>query len=89
MGGGFKQLAAQLLGLSVIVVWTFGLSVLLFLLLKWAPRLFPMFFPAGMFNGLRVTFEDEERGLDYSKHGGSAYVSHRIVCLVMRLSRKW
>ena len=75
MGGGGNQLAAQALGLAIIMPWAFILSGILFLLMKWLPRMIPRLFPSDMHNGLRVSFEDEEQGLDYSKHGGSACVA--------------
>lgn len=53
-------LGNQLLALVMILLWTFGHMIPFFMLLK----------VAGIF---RVTEEQEEDGLDVSKHGGSAY----------------
>ena len=57
---GGKQFGIQLLGVLAIASWTCILSGLLFGALK----------AAGM---LRVSAESEEKGMDESKHGGSAY----------------
>ena len=57
---GGKQFGIQLLGVLAIASWTCILSGLLFGALK----------AAGM---LRVSAESEEKAMDESKHGGSAY----------------
>ncbi|GFH06636.1 ammonium transporter [Haematococcus lacustris] len=59
-GGGGRLLASQVVGILAIVGWVCGLTGILFFVLK-------------MFNLLRISEEDEHRGLDASKHGGSAY----------------
>jgi Amt family ammonium transporter len=60
---------AQVVGILAIVAWVCGLSGILFFALK-------------MLGVLRISEEDEHRGLDMSKHGGSAYNTHgeREVC---------
>ncbi len=57
---GGKQIGIQLLGVLAIAAWTCILSGMLFGALK----------AGGM---LRVSAESEEKGMDESKHGGSAY----------------
>jgi Amt family ammonium transporter len=59
-GGGFGQLAAQLIDVAVILVWGFGLSYLFY---KAYDKLF----------GMRVSAEDELRGLDLPEMGALAY----------------
>ena len=59
-GGGVAQLVSQVAGVAATFVWTFGLSYLAFAVIKaWI--------------GLRVTPEEEQRGLDYYEHGVVAY----------------
>jgi len=60
MGGGAAQLMVQLTGIVAYFVWTFGLSLIVFLGLKYTI-------------GLRVSEEEELRGLDITEHGMSAY----------------
>ena len=57
---GVGTWAAQLTGLVCYAVWAFATMFVLFFLLK-------------MVGYLRVSAEDEERGLDISEHGMSAY----------------
>lgn len=52
--------ATQLIGILSIIAWVCGLTGILFATLKF-------------FGKLRISEEDEHRGLDASKHGGSAY----------------
>ncbi|MBX6377891.1 MAG: ammonium transporter [Clostridia bacterium] len=59
-GGGFHQLWVQIVGIVAVAAWTLALSFLSFAVLK-----------AVM--GLRVTPDEEVRGLDLEEHGGSAY----------------
>lgn len=59
-GGGGTQFAVQILGVVVIATWSGAISLALFLSLRLLKR-------------LRVSEEDERRGLDLSKHGGLAY----------------
>lgn len=59
-GGGIRQLGIQLLGAFAILLWSLVTSGIVFYSLN----------KLGM---LRVSWEDEERGLDVSHHGGAAY----------------
>uniref|UniRef100_A0A7S0RVR0 Ammonium transporter n=1 Tax=Chlamydomonas leiostraca TaxID=1034604 RepID=A0A7S0RVR0_9CHLO len=61
--GEGKLLAAQIIGVLVITGWVCAWTGALFFILK----------ALGM---LRISEEDEHRGLDASKHGGSAYNTH-------------
>lgn len=60
MGGGGHLLACQIIGILVIAAWTCVLTGALFFVLK-------------MLRCLRISPEEEQAGLDVSKHGGSAY----------------
>ena len=60
MGGGAEQLGIQVLGLAAIAGWTLATSVVLFATIKYTV-------------GLRVSPEEEERGLDLGEHGLEAY----------------
>ena len=60
-GGGFKSLGIQLLGIIVVAAWTIACALVLFKTLKATV-------------GLRVSTEEEIRGLDLQEHGiDSAY----------------
>ena len=59
-GNQYGTWGAQLMGLAVYAAWAFVTMYLLFFLLK-------------MIGFLRVSAEDEERGLDISEHGMTAY----------------
>lgn len=59
-GGGGSLLGCQIVGVIVILLWTCGLLGLFFFALKSMGR-------------LRVPHEEEEKGIDASHHGGSAY----------------
>jgi Amt family ammonium transporter len=59
-GGGGHLLACQVIGILVITGWVVAMMAPLFLILKALRR-------------LRITPEEEQAGLDVSKHGGSAY----------------
>jgi Amt family ammonium transporter len=59
-GGGFDLLLVQMLGVVMAFVWAFGISTLIFLLLKHTI-------------GLRVTEDEEIVGLDILEHGNEAY----------------
>jgi len=59
-GGGFGQLIAQAIGAVVCVAWAFGLGLLTF---KIMDKLF----------GIRVSPEEELKGLDIPEHGTPAY----------------
>lgn len=59
-GGGAGQLITQLIGIAAYFVWAFGVSLIIFLVIKYTI-------------GLRVSEEEELRGLDITEHGMSAY----------------
>lgn len=60
-GGGFKQLGIQLLGFAAVATWTVVMMIIVFTLIKKT-------------NGLRVTAEEEIKGLDATEHNlPSAY----------------
>ena len=64
-GGGFKQLGVQLIGAGTAFVWAFGLGLLLFWILSKTI-------------GLRVSPEEEMKGLDIGEHGMEAYSGFQI-----------
>ncbi len=64
-GGGFSQFISQLIGAGTAFVWAFGLGLLLFHALKATV-------------GLRVSAEEEIRGLDIGEHGMEAYSGFQI-----------
>ncbi|WP_233199024.1 MULTISPECIES: ammonium transporter [Pirellulaceae] len=64
-GGGPAQLISQIIGVAVGFVWAFGVSFVIFNLIK-----FTM--------GLRVTAEEEMQGLDIHEHGMYAYPAHLV-----------
>ncbi len=64
-GGGFAQMGAQLVGVAAGFVWAFGLGLVLFFVLKSTV-------------GLRVSREEELRGLDIGEHGMEAYSGFQI-----------
>ncbi len=64
-GGGFKLLGVQLLGALTAFIWAFGLGLVLFNLLKHTI-------------GLRVSAEEELKGLDIGEHGMEAYSGFQI-----------
>jgi len=64
-GGGFKQLGIQLLGAGTAFVWAFGIGLIMFGLIKATV-------------GLRVTEEEELKGLDIGEHGMEAYSGFQI-----------
>lgn len=59
-GGGARLLVCQLTGVVCILAWVCGQMGIFFYVLKLA-------------NQLRISPEEEQAGLDASKHGGSAY----------------
>jgi len=59
-GGGFAQLGVQLIGVGVFFVWAFGAGYILMSVVK---ALF----------GLRVSKEEELKGLDIAEHGSESY----------------
>lgn len=64
-GGGVRQLLVQLTGVGTAFVWAFGLGLVLFLAIKYTI-------------GIRVTEEEEIRGLDICEHGMEAYSGFQI-----------
>lgn len=64
-GGGLTQLGTQFLGAITAFAWAFGLGLLLFYALKRTV-------------GLRVSAEEELRGLDVGEHGMEAYAGFQI-----------
>ena len=64
-GGGMKLLGIQALGVLTGFVWAFGLGMILFLTIKYVV-------------GLRVTEDEELRGLDIGEHGMEAYSGFQI-----------
>jgi Amt family ammonium transporter len=64
-GGGLHQLGVQLLGIVTGFGWAFGLGLIVFLGIKYTI-------------GLRVSREEELRGLDVGEHGMEAYSGFQI-----------
>lgn len=64
-GGGLKLLGIQALGVASVFVWTFVVALILFSVIK-------------MTVGLRVSREEELRGLDIEEHGIESYPSFQI-----------
>jgi Amt family ammonium transporter len=64
-GGGLKLLSAQALGVLAAFVWAFGLGMILFNVIKKTV-------------GIRVSEEEEIRGLDIGEHGMEAYSGFQI-----------
>jgi Amt family ammonium transporter len=64
-GGGFGLLRAQIIGVLAVFAWTVVTSGILFFLIK-------------SIVGLRVTSEEERRGLDIGEHGMEAYAGFQI-----------
>jgi Amt family ammonium transporter len=60
LGGGFGQLGSQALGVATVGLFTFGAALGVWLLLK-------------LVLGIRVSREEELRGLDIGEHGMEAY----------------
>lgn len=59
-GGGFDQLIAQVIGVAAVFLWAFITGYLVFKAMdKWF--------------GIRVSAEEEEKGLDLFEHEGTAY----------------
>jgi Amt family ammonium transporter len=59
-GGGSDLLITQLIGVAAVFVWAFSLGFLLFKLIK-------------ITIGVRVSKEEEEKGLDITEHGEEIY----------------
>jgi Amt family ammonium transporter len=64
-GGGLRLLGVQALGVLTAFAWAFGLGLILFVVIKKTV-------------GLRVTEEEEIRGLDIGEHGMEAYSGFQI-----------
>ena len=64
-GGGLGQLGVQALGVVTAFAWAFGLGLGLFYLIK-------------VTIGLRVSEEEEQKGLDIGEHGMEAYAGFQI-----------
>lgn len=64
-GGGFALLKAQIIGILTVFAWTTITAGILFFLIK-------------SIIGLRVTREEELRGLDIGEHGMEAYAGFQI-----------
>lgn len=64
-GGGIKQLLVQATGAGTAFVWAFGIGLVLF----WG---------LSKTIGLRVTAEEEQKGLDIGEHGMEAYSGFQI-----------
>ena len=64
-GGGLKQLGVQAIGVASAFVWAFTLGLIMFSIIKKTV-------------GLRVTAEEEIKGLDISEHGMEAYSGFQI-----------
>jgi Amt family ammonium transporter len=64
-GGGFKQLSVQILGAGAAFAWAFGLGLVLF-------------YTISKTIGLRVTPEEELKGLDIGEHGMEAYSGFQV-----------
>jgi Amt family ammonium transporter len=60
VAGGIGQMMKQLMGTGIVAVYTFVISFILFKLIQ-------------AMGGLRVSAEEEDRGLDLSLHGEEAY----------------
>lgn len=64
-GGNFKLVITQLIGVGSAFIWAFGCGLILFGLLK-------------KIMGIRVSKEEEIKGLDIEEHGMEAYPSFQI-----------
>jgi ammonium transporter, Amt family len=67
LGGGMDQLGPQLLGVVLVGVVVFVLSIVFWLVAKL------------LSDGIRVSEEEEVEGLDYHEHGNSAYPNFQLV----------
>lgn len=64
-GGGFRALGIQLLGIGACGAWAFGLGVVTFAVIKKTI-------------GLRVSEDEERKGLDMTEHGTDAYAGFQF-----------
>ena len=67
MGGGMAQLGPQLIGVGLIAVSVFVLSLGFWYVTK------------AITGGIRVSEEEEVEGLDYNEHGNTAYPNFQLV----------
>lgn len=63
MGGGGKLLGAQIIQILVIIGWV-------------SATMGPLFYVLKKLKLLRVSPDDEMKGMDKTRHGGFAYVYH-------------
>jgi len=64
-GGGLSQFMTQLLGVISVFIWVFGAALILFGIIKATA-------------GLRVSKEEELKGLDISEHGMESYSGFQV-----------
>ena len=64
-GGGLSLLGKQAIGVTAVFVWTFATAAILFFAIR-------------AIVGLRVTKEEEVRGLDIGEHGMEAYSGFQV-----------
>lgn len=64
-GGGFAPVVTQLIGIAAVGVFTFAVSMVVWYAIK-------------LFMGVRVSREEEIRGLDIGEHGMEAYADFQI-----------
>ncbi len=64
-GGGMSQLITQCIGVGSAFLWAFGLGLIMFTIIK-------------VTVGLRVSAEEEVKGLDITEHGMEAYSGFQI-----------
>ncbi|MFV0422032.1 ammonium transporter [Oleidesulfovibrio sp.] len=64
-GGGTSQLMTQAIGVGAVFLWAFGMGLIVF-------KLVAVFF------GVRVTAEEELKGLDITEHGAESYNGFQI-----------
>jgi Amt family ammonium transporter len=65
-GGGMTQFIRQLVGVSVVGAWCLATGFTLFFILK-------------VIMGLRVSADEEIKGLDVDEHGMEAYPDFQLV----------
>ena len=65
-GGGFSLLWTQLIGVVAVFIWVVAIAAVIFLGIKYTI-------------GLRVTAEEELKGLDITEHGMESYSGFQIV----------
>jgi Amt family ammonium transporter len=65
VGGGPGQLVTQVIGIATAFAWAFGTGLVLFLAIKYTV-------------GLRVSEDEELRGLDVGEHGMEAYSGFQV-----------